>query len=392
MVRPLKVLAPLGDDPKALALLLLPLAAARPLLVTLFHVGKGGKIHEAERIFRGMGMEAEGREGKGEPATEIAAFARTGRFDLLAMISHGRRGLKRVFLGSVAEQVLRHTKTPLLLAHAKISPGPWHLIAAAVDGSPESERVLATAARSLEPLASLQIPNVRAALNRLLEDPVRAVRIEAAWALHSEVDPRSTAGADLVHYLRQNADQPSGALQFGIFHLDRNETETALNYFRRAVDWDAHSAPFHDALAMALNAQGKMDEAAKELEIACRLAPREAEYRYKFALALNELGKPAEATTALEEAVKLDPQFARAWYNLGLAYSQTGQSDRALDALIRAESVDALSARIPYARATILARLGRHREARITAHRALELDPAFSDAAILLQNLEAESK
>ncbi len=250
----------------------------------------------------------------------------------------------------------------------------------------------ATAARSLEPLASSQIPNVRAALNRLLEDPVRAVRIEAAWALHSGIDPRSPAGADLVHYLRHNADQPSGALQLGIFHLDRNETETALDYFRRAVDWDAHSAPFHDALAMALNAQGKVDEAAKELEIACRLAPREAEYRYKFALALNELGKLTEATTALEVAVKLDPQFARALYNLGLAYSQTGQSDRALDALIRAESVDALSARIPYARATILARLGRHREARVAARRALELEPGFSDAATLLQKLEAESK
>lgn len=250
--------------------------------------------------------------------------------------------------------------------------------------------VRATAARSLEPLMPLQIPNVHASMVRLLQDSARSVRIEAAWVLHSEIELQSVAGSELTRYLEHNSDQPSGAFQLGVFHLDRNENEVALNYFRRAVNWDSHSAPFHDALAVALSAQGKMDDVVQELETACRLAPREAEYRYKLALALNELGKLNEATAALEETVKLDPQFSRAWYNLGLAYSQNGQPSRALDALIRAESIDALSARIPYARATILARLGRNREASIEARRALEIDPGFSDAAALLQSLETE--
>ena len=91
--------------------------------------------------------------------------------------------------------------------------------------------------------------------------------------------------------------------------------------------------------------------------------------------------------TALEETVKLDPQFARAWYNLGLALSAQEKAEAALEALVRAESLDANSAQIPYARATILARLGRREEARRAAQRALELQPSFREAAELLQAL-----
>lgn len=142
MVKPLRVLAPVGDDPKALGLLLLPLSAGRTLHVTLFDVGEGGKLREAARIFRALGLDAETKSAKGDPVQEICSFARVGDFDLLAMVSHGRRGLRRTFLGSVAEQVLRHTRLPLLLAHPGSTTGPWRLVAAAVDGSAASERVL----------------------------------------------------------------------------------------------------------------------------------------------------------------------------------------------------------------------------------------------------------
>jgi len=40
-------------------------------------------------------------------ATEVGA-------DLIALSTHGRSGLRRLVLGSVAEQVLRHSRTPVL--------------------------------------------------------------------------------------------------------------------------------------------------------------------------------------------------------------------------------------------------------------------------------------
>jgi nucleotide-binding universal stress UspA family protein len=55
----------------------------------------------------------------GPPAQAIAEAARHRAADLIVMSSHGRSGLGRLVLGSVAESMLRATRTPVLL----IRPG-----------------------------------------------------------------------------------------------------------------------------------------------------------------------------------------------------------------------------------------------------------------------------
>jgi nucleotide-binding universal stress UspA family protein len=52
---------------------------------------------------------------QGEPAREIVSAAEAEGADLIAMSTHGRAGLERLFLGSVADEVLRRTHIPLLL-------------------------------------------------------------------------------------------------------------------------------------------------------------------------------------------------------------------------------------------------------------------------------------
>jgi tetratricopeptide (TPR) repeat protein len=247
--------------------------------------------------------------------------------------------------------------------------------------------VRAMAMRGLEPLVQSGNQSVLALLNARLHDPVRAVRIEAAWALRQSVDTNSLVGADLVAHLRHNLDQPAGSLQMGLFQMDRGNLPAALDYFQRAVQWDGNSAPLRHALAVALSADGKSVAAVEQLQEAVRLAPESAEYRYNLGLALNEVGKLADACASLEQAVKLDPQFARGWYNLGLAYSILDKLEQAEESLTRAESLDATSSTIPYARATILARQGRIEEARAAARRALELNPNFPDAQQLMRQL-----
>lgn len=51
----------------------------------------------------------------GEPATEIIEATSEADYALLAMSTHGRKGLSRLMLGSVAEQVLRLSPIPVLL-------------------------------------------------------------------------------------------------------------------------------------------------------------------------------------------------------------------------------------------------------------------------------------
>jgi len=55
----------------------------------------------------------------GPPAEAIVEAARFRRADLIVMSSHGRSGLGRLVLGSVAETVLRASSVPILL----IRPG-----------------------------------------------------------------------------------------------------------------------------------------------------------------------------------------------------------------------------------------------------------------------------
>jgi nucleotide-binding universal stress UspA family protein len=57
----------------------------------------------------------------------IVEAARVRRVDVIVMSTHGRSGLRRVMRGSVAESVLRLTRTPILLVSAggqlEASPG-----------------------------------------------------------------------------------------------------------------------------------------------------------------------------------------------------------------------------------------------------------------------------
>lgn len=52
----------------------------------------------------------------------IAEAARVQHADLIVMTTHGRSGLGRLILGSVAETVLRSTRTPILLLREAEAP------------------------------------------------------------------------------------------------------------------------------------------------------------------------------------------------------------------------------------------------------------------------------
>ncbi|HEX2732622.1 MAG TPA: universal stress protein [Polyangiaceae bacterium] len=49
---------------------------------------------------------------------EITELARKENYDLIVMGTHGRRGLNRLMMGSVAEKVLRNAPCPVLSVHA----------------------------------------------------------------------------------------------------------------------------------------------------------------------------------------------------------------------------------------------------------------------------------
>jgi tetratricopeptide (TPR) repeat protein len=244
------------------------------------------------------------------------------------------------------------------------------------------------AVRALEPLLQMPGSEVAQAIRPMLEDPVRCVRVAAAWALRRTVSPGSRAGRELQHMLDFNADQPTGQLQKAVYALAQDDPETAYHHLRKAVAWDPNSPPLRHELAVVCSMTGRTRDAVEQLEAACRLDPAEAEYPYKLALAWNEMGNLRQTVKALEQAVAIDPRHARAWYNLGLARNQLNLPDAAIEALLKGETANPNDARIPYARATILYRLGRVEEARTAAARAVELQRDFAAARELLNMLK----
>ena len=82
---------------------------------------------EMEARLASWGHDAEGLVGQrvrtvlltGPATGEIVRFARDGGFDLVVMGTHGRSGLARALLGSVAEHVVREASCPVLVVRRR---------------------------------------------------------------------------------------------------------------------------------------------------------------------------------------------------------------------------------------------------------------------------------
>lgn len=74
------------------------------------------ELEERLRQFRAPGLAAglQYRVEDGDPATEIMHAARAMPCDLIVMGTHGRSGIGRLLIGSVAEKVLRRAPCPVL--------------------------------------------------------------------------------------------------------------------------------------------------------------------------------------------------------------------------------------------------------------------------------------
>ncbi len=84
----------------------------------------------------------------GYPPDEILKYADASEVDLILMATHGRTGVKRWTMGSVADKVLRASKVPVWLVRAGVPEEivhdwwPTRRILALLDGSEVSESIL----------------------------------------------------------------------------------------------------------------------------------------------------------------------------------------------------------------------------------------------------------
>jgi nucleotide-binding universal stress UspA family protein len=68
-----------------------------------------------ESRLRAKGFDVDTHVRYGDNVEEILDHAAQRDIGLIAISTHGRRGIKRFLLGSVAKKVLRHTPKPVFL-------------------------------------------------------------------------------------------------------------------------------------------------------------------------------------------------------------------------------------------------------------------------------------
>ncbi len=104
---------------------------------------------QTERVRpKGRAVEVRGELAMGYPPEEILRFADENDIDIILMATHGRSGISRWAMGSVADKVLRASKVPVWLVRAGIpdeivyDKWPRKTILVTLDGSELAELVL----------------------------------------------------------------------------------------------------------------------------------------------------------------------------------------------------------------------------------------------------------
>ena len=72
-------------------------------------------LEKIKKRLEAKGLKVDTHVRYGEGAEEILDHASQKDIDLVAMTTHGRSGVKRFLLGSVAEKILRHSPKPVFL-------------------------------------------------------------------------------------------------------------------------------------------------------------------------------------------------------------------------------------------------------------------------------------
>ncbi|MCB1632584.1 MAG: tetratricopeptide repeat protein, partial [Pseudomonadales bacterium] len=224
------------------------------------------------------------------------------------------------------------------------------LQAAAIDREP-LVRLAAVQASRLLPAEEQQ----RLLLARL-NDPMRAVRIEAARIAvgipderldSSERARRDAVVQELVASETIHLDRPESHLNLALIDLARGDVAAAESSLQQALRMDPGFVPARINLADLYRASARDGEVEPLLHEGLRLAPDSADLKHALGLLAVRQGKRAAALVLLAEAASLAPDNPRYAYVHAVALLDSGNPAEALavarDALERTPNDPALA-------------------------------------------------
>lgn len=155
------------------------------------------------RLCKGEQVETHIAVFTGQAAERILEVAHAQEIDLIVLCSHGYTGLRRWALGSVAQRVIRHSQTPVLLLREQHRPlaeqlGQSLRATVALDGSSFAEAALLPTAHLVKALSTPQEGELH--LLQLVHLPT--MEEEFDLLLESDFDFRQSALTEAGNYLR----------------------------------------------------------------------------------------------------------------------------------------------------------------------------------------------
>ena len=124
--------------------------------------------------------------------------------------------------------------------------------------------------------------------------------------------------------------------QFLAEHFEQNTADSAINYYKKAIEADPFQAPFHSNIASLYINKGNLDPAIEELYKAYLIRPEELNHVDRLANACFQKGDLEKALYFLRKAVELNPSVANYHNNLGAVYKRKKQLEEAVNSFHKA--------------------------------------------------------
>jgi nucleotide-binding universal stress UspA family protein len=152
-------------------------------------------LHEKTRVWRSPGLLLEHSVKVGPAAVELLEEAEQQQPDVLVIATHGRTGVERWRLGSVAEKVIRNVDCPALVIGPNVTTplNPYNVerIVVPLDGSPLAEEAL--------PVACAISQKVKAEL-----ELIEVVHLPATWSADPMFQPNPV---EVLGWLEEGAKE-----------------------------------------------------------------------------------------------------------------------------------------------------------------------------------------
>lgn len=189
-------------------------------------------------------------------------------------------------------------------------------------------------------------------------------------------------------YRRVLAAQPRHAdslHRLGVIAYQAGQPAAAIDLIGRAIARNADAAPYHAHLALALAAQGRLEDAAHACRVALTLDPAQPDIQNNLGVFLMQLGQWDEASQCFRHAIALAPDLADAHGNLGIALRSSGKLDDAIASLTLSLEMNPRQPEVLGNMALAHLALGHPRAALDAALRALALEETPQSRRLVVQ-------